>query len=93
MATDRGYDAKNLRRQIRRRGIRAQIPKRAWKIKKARGRPLKIDVPRFQDERTWAWFQKTYRRLLACWERRAACHAAFLAIATVHIWIQRLLLG
>jgi Transposase DDE domain len=93
IATDKGYDAKDLRRQLRRRGIRAQIPKRVWKTKKPRGRPLKIDVPRFQAERTFAWFQKKYRRLVVRWERRAACFAAFLAIATVHIWIQRLIVG
>jgi Transposase DDE domain len=93
MATDKGYDAQDLRRQPRRRGIRAQIPKRASKAKKARGRPLKTDVPRFQAERTSAWFQKRYRRLVDRWEPRAACFAAFLAVATVHIWIQRLILG
>src|SRR5262245_47095775 len=42
IVTDRGYDAKNLRRQVRARGIRAQIPKRVWKTKSSRGRPLKV---------------------------------------------------
>src|SRR5687768_17604540 len=50
IATDKGYDAQDLRRHLRRRGIRAQIPKRVWKTKKPRGRPLRIDVPRFQAE-------------------------------------------
>src|SRR3712207_4690610 len=36
LATDKGYDAKALRLQLRKRGIRAQIPKRAWKTTKAR---------------------------------------------------------
>ena len=93
IVTDRGYDAKDLRRQLRTRGIRAQIPKRVWKTKPLRGRPIKINVPRFQAERTFAWFQKKYRRLVVRWERRAACFAAFLAIATIHIWIQRLIVG
>jgi transposase len=93
LATDRGYDAKALRLQLRRRGIRAQIPKRVWKTKKARGRPIKMEVPRFQAERTFAWFQKKYRRLVVRWERLAACFTAFLAIATIHIWIQRLIVG
>ena len=34
IATDKGYDAKALRQQLRKRGIRAQIPKRVWKTKK-----------------------------------------------------------
>jgi Transposase DDE domain len=93
IVTDRGYDAKDLRRQLRTRGIRAQIPKRVWKTKPWRGRPITINVPRFQAERTFAWFQKKYRRLVVRWERRAACFAAFLAIATIHIWIQRLIVG
>jgi transposase len=93
IATDKGYDAKDLRRQLRTRGIRAQIPKRVWKTKKPRGRPIKIGVPRFQAERTFAWFQKKYRRLVVRWERLAVCFAAFLAIATIHIWIQRLIVG
>jgi transposase len=93
IVTDKGYDAKDLRRHLRRRGIRAQIPKRIWKTKKPRGRPIKIDVPRFQAERTFAWFQKKYRRLVVRWERLAACFAGFLAIATIHIWLQRLIVG
>jgi hypothetical protein len=93
IATDKGYDAKALRQQLRKRGIRAQIPKRIWKTKKNRGRPIKKVVPRFQAERTFAWFQKKYRRLVVRWERLTACFEAFLAIATIHIWIHRLIVG
>jgi hypothetical protein len=50
-------------------------------------------VPRVQAERTLAWFQKQYRRVVVRWERLAACFAAFLAIATIHIWIQRFIVG
>src|SRR5919202_4703289 len=93
IATAKGYDAKALRQQLRKRGLRAQLPKRVWKTKKTRGRPIKQVVPRFQAERTFAWFQKKYRRLVVRWERIAACFEAFLAIATIHIWIQRLIVG
>jgi IS5 family transposase len=91
LATDKGYDAKALRQRLRTRGIRAQIPKRVWKTKSPRGRPIKRDVPRFQAERTFAWFQKKYRRLVVRWERFAVCFTAFLAIATLHIWVQRII--
>ena len=74
-------------------GFRAQLPKRVWKTKKNRGRPIKNVVPRFQAERTFAWFQKKYRRLVVCWERIAACFDAFLAVATIHIWIHKLIVG
>jgi transposase len=93
LATDKGYDATVLRQQLRRRGIRGQIPKRVWKTKKHRGRPIKKAVPRFQAERTFAWFQKKYRRLVVRWERIAACFNAFLAMAMIHIWGQRLIVG
>jgi transposase len=93
IATDKGYDAKALRQQLRKRGIRPQLPKRVWQSKKPRGRPIKKVVPRFQAERTFAWFQKKYRRLVVRWERIAACFEAFLAIATIHIWVHRLIVG
>jgi len=93
IATDKGYDAKALRQTLRQRGSRAQLPKCVWKSKKNRGRPIKKVVPRFQAERTFAWFQKKYRRLVVRWERIAACFEAFLAIATIHIWIGRLIVG
>jgi hypothetical protein len=64
-----------------------------WKTKKPRGRPIKIAVPRFQAERTLAWFQKKYRCLVVRWERLAACFAAFLAMAMIPIWRQRLIVG
>jgi DDE family transposase len=93
LATDKGYDATALRQTLRKRGIRAQLPKRVWKTKKHRGRPIKKVVPRFQAERTFAWFQKKYRRLVVRWERIAACVDAVLTIATSHIWMQRLIVG
>jgi hypothetical protein len=60
---------------------------------KPRGRPVKRAVPRFQAERTFAWFQRKYRRLLVRWERLAVCLNAFLAMAVIHLWIQRLIVG
>ncbi|WP_189525295.1 transposase [Nostoc sp. 'Peltigera membranacea cyanobiont' 232] len=48
LATDKGYDSKEKRAALRKRGIRPQIPKRVWKSRKNRGRPIKISVPRFQ---------------------------------------------
>src|SRR4030095_9500662 len=43
-----------------------------WQSKRNRGRPIKKVVPRFQAERTFAWFQKTYRRWVVRWDRIAA---------------------
>jgi IS5 family transposase len=93
VATDTGYAAQALRQRLRPRGMRAQIPKRLWKTKNTRGSPIKNTVPRFQAERTFAWFQKKYRRLGVRWERLAPCFDAFLAIACIHRWIHRLIVG
>ena len=93
LAADQGYDAKDLRRRLRTRGIRPQIPTRVWKRRKPRGRPITQEVPRDQAERTCAWFQRQYRRLVVRWGRLAACFKAFLAMAMIHIWVHRLIVG
>jgi transposase len=54
---------------------------------------MKKDVPRFQAERTFAWFQRKYRRVAVRWERLAACFNAFLAIAMMPMWVHRLIVG
>jgi Transposase DDE domain len=93
LAMEKGYDAKDLRHRLRRRGIRPQIPTRVWKSRTPRGRPIKTDVPRYQVERTCAWFQRKYRRLVVRWERLAACFNAFLAVAMIHMWVHKLIVG
>ena len=93
LAADKGYDSKALRQRVRQRGIRPQLPKRVWKTSKLRGRPLTMDVPRFQAERAFAWFQNKDRRLVVRWERRSVYFNAFLAIAIIHMWIQKLIVG
>jgi transposase len=92
LAADKGYDSKEKRAALRKRGIRPQLPKRVWKTKKNRGRPIKISAPRFQQERCFAWFQRKYRRLVVRWERQSVYFNSFIDLATIHIWIQRVLL-
>lgn len=53
LAADKGYDSKEKRAVLRQRGIRPQFPKRVWKTKKNRGRPIKVCVSRFQQERSF----------------------------------------
>ena len=92
LAADKGYDSKEKRTALRKRGIRPQLPKRTYKTKKNRGRPIKISVPRFQQERCFAWYQRKYRRLVVRWERQSHIFDGFLALATIHIWINKILL-
>ena len=93
LAADKGYDSKEKRAALRKRGIRPQLPKRIYKTKKNLGRPIKISVPRFQQERCFAWYQRKYRRLVVRWERQKANFDAFLSLAMIHIWINKLLVG
>jgi IS5 family transposase len=93
LVADKGYDAKDLRRRLRTRGIHPQISTRVWKSRKPRGRPITREVPRYQAEPTFAWCQRKYRRLVVRWERLAACFNAFLAIAMIHLWVHRLIVG
>ena len=51
-----------------------------------------MSVTRYQQERCFAWFQHKYRRLVVRWERKKLCFDALINIATIHIWIQRILL-
>jgi transposase len=93
LAGDKGYDSKALRGSIRRRGIRPQLPKREFKSKKNRVRPISIEVPRFQAERTFAWLQRKYRRLVVRWERLPEVFDAFLSFGTIHFWITKFIKG
>ena len=93
LAGDKGYDSSELRQILRKRGIRPQLPKRVRGGKKKPGRPIKNDAPRFQVERTFSWIQRKYRRLVVRWERIESCFQAFLDLAFIHIWLQRILVG
>lgn len=90
LAADKGYDARWLRNRLRTKGIRPQIKKRQWSGKKLLGRPIKEIVPRYQQERTFAWFQRKYRRLVVRWERLKVCFDAFLLLACSYIWFPKL---
>jgi IS5 family transposase len=68
LAADKGYDARWLRERLRTKGIRPQIKKRRCRGKKPKGRPIKEIVPRYQQERSFSWFQRKYRRLAVRWD-------------------------
>lgn len=90
LAADKGYDAKWLRYALRTKGIRPQIKKRQWKGKKLLGRPMVETVPRYQQERSFSWLQRKYRRLVVRWERLKVCFDAFLLLACCYIWFPKL---
>ena len=40
----------------------------------------------------FAWYQRKYRRLVVRWERQPRVFDGFLTLATIHIWINKILL-
>lgn len=81
------------RSQLRKKGIRPQFLKRVYKSKKHRGRPILKDPPRFLTERdVLRGLQRKYRRLVVRWERQSFVFDNFFALATIRIWINKILL-
>jgi len=86
---DKGYDALWLRWFLERcMGIKACIAKRQ--------RP-KPETPqtitqnyRWVVERTFAWYQRKFRRLCIKWERKASPWKGFLSLALSYYWITKL---
>mgnify|MGYP003328094364 CR=1 FL=1 len=93
LAADKGYDSKDKRAALPRRGIRPQWPKGVWKTKKNKGRPIKISVPSDNKNVVSHGFKKNIVVLFVVrWERISACFDAFLSLATIHIWINKIIL-
>ena len=94
LAADKGYDSKELRKQLKSRGIRPEIPKRVWKDRKQPPGPkVQKKVQRFVVERCFAWYQRKFRRLALRWERNPQAFKAFVSLAFSLIWLERLLVG
>ncbi len=66
-------------------GFDPKYQKGFGKLRKHIGRPIKISVTRYQQERCFAWYQRKYRRLVVRWERRKVYFDAFLDLASIHI--------
>ena len=95
VVADRGYDAKRLRRALRRRGIRTCIPRiRRPRHLRPKGRPPAAPradyARRWIVERTFAWLG-TFRRLLVRHERLLGVYRGFCFLALTLICLRRLL--
>jgi transposase len=80
---DRAYDYPSRRRELRRRGIRAEIARRNT------GHGSGLGRYRWVVERTFAWLHQ-FKRLLVRYERRADIHEAFLALGCCLVCYRRL---
>lgn len=73
-------------------GTLERLQSRVLGIAQNQGRPIKNDIPRFQQERCFAWYQKKYRRLVVRWERQSSIFDGFLALGMIHLWINKIIL-
>lgn len=91
LQADAGYDTKELRQNLKRRGIqpRISVNQRGRKRPK-RGRPVAKPLDRWKGERTFAWYQLKFRRLVVRWERRNLYWHGFILFGLCFIWIQHL---
>lgn len=91
LGADKGYDSRQLRRELHKRGIRPSIPQRVWPGRHRRpGRPpqvLPASAVRWIVERTHAWMDN-WRRLVVRWERRVHNYLALIIIACFMICLR-----
>jgi transposase len=83
VTADRAYDYPSRRRELRQRGIKAEIARRNTEHVSGLGRY------RWVVERTFAWLHQ-FKRLLVRYDRRADIHEAFLALGCCLVCYRRL---
>ena len=96
LVADRGYDARRIRRYLRRRGIGAMIPERRpgkGHKRRRRGRPpvfeKKLYAKRNVIERLIGWL-KECRRLATRFEKLARCYLAMVKLACIRRCFRKL---
>ncbi len=91
---DKGYDSTRLRRGLRRRGIKANIPERRYGHRRKIGRPPDYDPvlgrSRYAVERTNAWM-KSFRRIHFRFDRTLPMFRSWVQLACIVICLRRLL--
>ncbi len=91
LEADKGYDSMALRLAIIRMGVFPWIGWRKYKnresIRSGEGSYKRI---RWKVERTHAWLKRSFRRLIARWERSVVLWQAFLHAALIMMWTEYL---
>lgn len=92
LVADRGYDAKWLRQELRKRSMQPKIPykkRRNQDTARKMTEQLKEDYKqRFKVERTFAWLGN-YRRLVTRWEYHFSVYTAFFTFACIMLCLKR----
>ncbi len=92
LIADSAYDAKRIRRYLRRRGIRANVARNKRNQKRVKpGRPTHFDedgysVARSSAERFFSWLKCGFRRLAIRYERIPSVFLALIHIACIVIY-------
>lgn len=87
LEADKGYDSMPLRLEIIRLGIFPWIGWRRYKSRcNVQSKKSTCKRLRWKVERTHAWLKRSFRRLIARWERRPIFWLAFLNIALIMMW-------
>jgi transposase len=90
---DKGFDGTSCRRNLRRRGIKTNIPERQFRKRRKRGRPPRYDKElgkkRYVVERTNGWL-KSFRRLRFRYDYTVASFRGLLLLACIVIGVRRL---
>lgn len=89
---DKGYDSSALRRALRKRGIKPNIPERRYQHRRKRGPHPCYDKPKAKlravVERTISWL-KYFRKLRYRWERKRCMFQAVVDLACLLICLRR----
>lgn len=90
---DKGFDGTTLRRELRKRGIKVNIPERQYGKRRKRGRPPNYDKDlgkqRYVVERTNGWL-KSFRRIRFRYDYSLASFRAFVLLACIVVCVRRL---
>lgn len=93
LAFDRAFDARELRRDLRRRGIRASIPERRKRGKRRQRGPrpklYPVSKERYKVERLNAWMD-SYRLLVVRYERKPEHYLSYCQLAAILMCLNRL---
>lgn len=93
LAADKGYDSKEKRAALRFPRYSPSMAKTSLENQEKHSvDPSKFLFLDFTSERCFAWYQRKYRRLVVRWERRKVYFDAFIDLATIHIWVHKILL-
>jgi transposase len=87
LCADKGYDAKYLRDIIKYMGIKDKISYRNYPKK---GAEHISKNHRWVVERTFAWFQLKFKRLVIRWERKMKVWSGFVDLALIFWWVQKI---